>query len=154
MWGLAILAMATAANGAPGVEDVVRRQRADYNGAIVSRDLGSIEALLTPDYVVLPGSKGTPQSKAELMSLFASAFGDAGFDRYVRSPDRIELSSSSRRVSETGRWTGVWRKADGVMTVSGIYQAMWVPHAGGWKLRNESFVTLHCTGSQECAAVD
>jgi hypothetical protein len=37
------------------------------------------------------------------------------------------------------------------MRVSGVYLAMWVATPEGWRLKNESFVTLHCTGSRDCA---
>lgn len=148
--GLALLAMASGSD----ITEIVRRQRSEYNIAIAGRDLAAIEAMLTTDYAVLPGSSGTPRSRAELMSLFADIFGDASFDRYVRTPERIEVSRSGKRVAESGRWVGIWRKSDGVMNLSGIYQAVWVPRDGGWKLLNESFVTLNCTGSRECAAID
>jgi hypothetical protein len=40
------------------------------------------------------------------------------------------------------------------MRLTGIYQAMWVPSAGTWRLRNESFVSLECSGSRYCPDVD
>jgi len=136
------------------VIETLRRQRAAFNDAIVGRNLDRIAALLTSDYTVLPGSIGTPLSKGQLLSLFAEAFEDEGFDRYERHADQIDLSNSGKRAAENGRWVGLWRKADGLMSVSGRYQAVWVPRQGSWKLLNESYVTLHCTGSKECAAVD
>ena len=31
---------------------------------------------------------------------------------------------------------------------------MWVPTAAGWRLKNESFVTLGCVGSKRCSDMD
>jgi hypothetical protein len=40
------------------------------------------------------------------------------------------------------------------MRLTGVYQAMWVPLGGRWRLKNESFVTLRCSGSRSCPDVD
>jgi ketosteroid isomerase-like protein len=131
---------------------VVRDQRSAYNAAIARHDLAPIERLLTPDYVVLPGLIGTPRSKAQLLDLFATAFRDPTFITYDRIAERILPSGSGKRIAETGRWIGSWQKADGRMTETGVYLAMWVKRDDGWKLINESFVTLRCTGSSACAS--
>lgn len=135
-----------------GIDQVIRDKRALYNAAISTRDLATIETMLAPAYVALPGSIGRPISQQGLLALFAKSFQDPSFVTYVRTPGRIEASSSLKRVAETGRWTGTWNKPDGTMRVSGVYQAFWIPHRDGWKLINESFVTLECTGSRECSS--
>lgn len=136
------------------IEKTIRDQRSAYNVAISARDLTAIEGVLAPEYVVLRGPTGTPLSGEGLISLFATYFRDPTFITYARSPERIQPSSSSKRIAETGLWTGTWNKPDGLMTVSGIYQACWIPYGDGWKLVNESFVTLKCEGSRECSSID
>jgi ketosteroid isomerase-like protein len=151
MLGLMALLLA----GQPAnLEQTIRDERSAYNAAISAHDLSAIQSVLAPDYVVLPGLTGTPLSGNALLSLFADAFRDKTFITYVRSPDRIQPSSSSKRIAETGHWAGTWNKPDGLMTVSGIYLAFWIPDGDGWKLINESFVTLGCDGSRECASID
>jgi ketosteroid isomerase-like protein len=136
------------------VDKTIRETRASYNRAIAVRDTAAIGEVLTPNYVVLPGLTGTPLSKAELLALFKSAFADSTFVTYSRHPEHVALSGSAKRIAERGRWVGIWNKHDGVMKVSGVYQAFWIPADNGWKLINESFVTLQCKGSRECASID
>ncbi len=130
---------------------IIRGLRARYNRAIAAHDMRAIRPLLDPDYVVLPGSSGVPLDSERLSTRF---FADPTLITYVRTPRSVIISGSGKRAAETGTWIGTWRKPDGVMRLSGIYQAMWVPNAGTWRLRNESFVSLRCRGSMSCPDVD
>ncbi len=151
---LALLAPASTAAASPLPADpaaTIRGLRARYNDAIAAHDMAAIRPLLEPDYVVLPGSSGVPLDAGKLgVRLFA----DPTLITYVRTPRRVTISGSGKRAAETGSWTGIWRKPDGLMRLTGIYQAMWVPSAGTWRLRNESFVSLSCSGSSACPQVD
>jgi ketosteroid isomerase-like protein len=129
----------------------IRALRIRYNEAIAAHDLATIRPLLEPDYVVLPGSSGTP---LDVERLGARLFADPTLVTYVRRTRTITISASGKRAAETGSWAGTWRKPDGVMRLTGIYQAMWVPRDGTWRLRNESFVSLRCSGSRSCPDVD
>ena len=120
------------AGHAMNLEQTIRDRRTAYNAAISARDLAGIGRMLAPDYVVLPGLTGTPLSKEGLLTLFKASFQDRSFVTYVRTPTRVQPSRSSKRIAETGRWTGTWNKPDGVMTVSGVYQAFWIPDRRGW----------------------
>lgn len=129
----------------------IRAIRSRYNEAIAARDMAAIRPLLEPEYVVLPGSSGIP---LDAERLGARLFADPTLITYVRNPSSITVSASGKRAAETGSWTGTWRKSDGVMRLTGIYQAMWVPRSGSWRLMNESFVSLRCSGSRYCPEVD
>jgi hypothetical protein len=142
--------MAAAATSAGADVAAVRAARARSNAAIAMHQFEDMRPLLLPDYVLLPGSLGKALGVEEAGQRLATAFAEPGFVTYVRTPRRIVRATSGKRVSETGTWVGTWRKSDGTMRLSGIYQAMWVPTAGGWKLQNESFVSLGCTGSSAC----
>lgn len=142
-----------AALAADTAEGAIRAGRARSNAALAAHRYDDMRPLLMPDYTALAGSTGRPLNVEEAGRRLAIAFADPGFVTYVRNPRRIVVAASEKRASETGTWIGTWRKADGVMRLMGVYQAMWVPSDGGWKLQNESFVSLRCTGSRACADV-
>jgi hypothetical protein len=146
-----LLAAATAAGGDAGE---IRGLRAQSNAAIAGHRAGDVRRLFTDDYTALPGSSGRPLTAGQSEQRLAAAFADPTFVTYVRTPKRVLVASSHKRAAETGDWIGQWRKPDGTMRLTGVYQATWVPGPGGWRLLNESFVTLRCTGSRECAEVD
>ena len=149
---LVLLIAASAAGGGDAAE--IGRLRARSNNAIAAHRVADVRALFADDYTALPGSSGRPFSAEQTADRLAAAFADPDFVTYVRTPRRIRVAASGKRAAETGRWLGRWRKADGEMRLTGIYQATWVPRAGGWRLLNESFVTLDCTGSRDCPRID
>ena len=132
----------------------IRAMREQSNAAIAAHDYSRMEPLLAPDFTVLPGSLGSPLGKDLFGTRLSDTFRDPTFVTYVRTPGRISVSSSRKRAAETGTWVGRWRKSDGEMRLTGVYQAIWVPIGGRWRLKNESFVTLRCTGSRSCPDVD
>ena len=132
----------------------IRAIRAQSNAAIAAHDYGKLEPLLAPDFTVLPGSLGAPLGKDLFGRRLSDTFRDPTFITYVRTPGRISVSGSGKRAAEIGTWVGRWRKPDGEMRLTGVYQAMWVPLGGRWRLKNESFVTLRCSGSRSCPDVD
>src|SRR3954465_12062228 len=139
-----------AATGAGADVAAIRAARARSNAAIAMHQFEDMRPLLLPDYVLLPGSLGKALGIDEAGRRLATAFAQPGFVTSVRTPRRIVRAASGKRASETGIWLGTWRKADGTMRLSGIYQAMWVPKPGGGKLQKERFVSLTCTGSRRC----
>jgi ketosteroid isomerase-like protein len=149
-----MLALMLAAAAAGGGDAAIRALREQSNAAIAAHRPGEVRALLTDDYTALPGSSGRPLTAGETERRLAAAFADPTFVTYVRTPKRVAVAQSGKRAAETGVWLGRWRKEDGEMRLSGIYQATWVPRDGGWRLLNESFVTLRCTGSRSCPEVD
>jgi hypothetical protein len=120
---------------------MIAELRTAYNRAIQTRDLDRIESFLLPAYVVLPGSVGTPKSRDETRAIFAKAFADPAFVEYVRETRVVVVSSGRQRAAEVGVWHGLW-KAPAPKRLSGIYQAVWLPERGSWRLLNESFVTI------------
>jgi ketosteroid isomerase-like protein len=149
-----MIGMLLAAAVASDPAATLRSLRDAYNAALAAHDLQRMRAFVLDDYVVLPGSLGRPLAIGDYEARLARTFSDPTFVTYVRSPGQIVVSSSGKRASETGTWVGTWRKPDGEMRLSGIYQAVWAPVGASWKLRNESFVTLRCEGSRACPEVD
>lgn len=149
-----MIALLLAAAGVGGDAGEIRRLRAQSNAAIAEHRAPAVRRLFTEDYTALPGSSGLPLTAVETERRLAAAFADPGFITYVRTPKRVDIAASGKRAGETGTWIGLWRKPDGKMRLIGVYQATWVPREGGWRLLNESFVTLRCTGSKACPEVD
>ncbi|MEA3054053.1 MAG: hypothetical protein QOG72_2956 [Sphingomonadales bacterium] len=149
-----MLALLLAAAATSGAAADIRQLRAVSNAAIAAHRADEVRRLFTDDYTALPGSSGRPLTAAETETRLAAAFTDPTFVTYVRNPGRIVVAASGRRAAETGTWVGLWRKADGEIRLTGVYQATWVPRGGGWRLINESFVTLRCAGGKACAEID
>lgn len=145
-----ILALAFAAASAASDTAQIRILRTQSNAAIAAHDYAAMRRFFTSDYTIFPGSSGRPFSADDMAKRIAGDFTDPTFVAYVRTPQRILISDHRLRAAEMGRWVGSWRKPDGTMRISGVYQATWNPTPSGWRLKNESFVTLECTGSKEC----
>lgn len=145
-----LLAFAVAAASPAGDVAQIRLLRAQSNTAIARHDYPALRRFFTPDYTIFPGSSGRPFSADDMAQRIAGDFTDPTFVTYVRTPQRIIISDHRDRAAETGRWVGSWRKPDGKMRISGVYQATWNPTPAGWRLKNESFVTLACSGSKAC----
>jgi hypothetical protein len=135
---------------------IVRAQRAEYNAAIAAHDPVRLRTFLVDDYHLISGSSGNVDSggDAATRGYADEEFKDPTFVTYRRTPTTVVNAVSGKRVAESGRFEGIWKKPDGTMRKTGIYLAMWVPSAGTWRLKSEAFVTLACTGSAACGEVD
>jgi ketosteroid isomerase-like protein len=141
----------------PATADVaaqIRALRIQSNAAIAAHDFEGMRRFFVDDYTILPGSSGASFDIEAFRRRISPTFADPTFLTYVRTPTRIIVSSSGKRAAEVGRWVGNWRTPQGEMRLSGIYQAMWVPTPAGWRLKNESFVSLRCVGGARCAELD
>jgi ketosteroid isomerase-like protein len=141
--------MTAAAPAAP--EAIIRAERARLNAAIAAHDWEAMMPSFLPDYTIFPGSSGRPFDVTAFGKRIGDSFADPTFVAFVRTPERIRISQNGKRASETGHWVGTWRKADGTMRLSGTYLGTWEPVEEGWKLKNEAYVSLACTGSKACA---
>ena len=152
---LFLLPSAATASPAPALaERTIRSLRAQYNAALAKHDFAAMRRFYSPDYTALPGSNGGAFNATELGKRISGDFADPTFITYLRTPTRVTIGFSGKRAAEVGRWVGTWRTRGGEMRVTGVYQAMWVPTVTGWRLKNESFVTLGCTGSKRCPEMD
>ncbi len=153
---LAIIAAAAmmAAMPATDPEAQIRARRAESNAAIAAHDTAAMRPHYLPDFTILPGSSGSPSDLDAFLTRIGTTFADPSFVHYVRTPVKVTIGASGKRAAETGTWVGTWNKPDGTMRLSGVYQAMWLPSPDGWRLKNESFVSLACEGSAACATMD
>jgi hypothetical protein len=148
-----LLALSAPGAGQPTGDAVarIRALRAQSNAAIAAHDFEALRRFFVEDYTILPGSSGASFDIEAFRRRIAPSFADPTFVTYIRTPTRIMVGGGGRRAAEVGRWVGIWRTPRGVVRLSGIYQAMWVPTAAGWRLKNESFVSLRCVGGSRCA---
>jgi ketosteroid isomerase-like protein len=151
---IAIAAAALIAGAAASDVRQIKAVRAESNAAIAAHDLAAMRRSFADGYTILPGSLGKPLDSAQFAARIGPTFHDPTFVTYVRTPRRVEIATTRKRAAESGRWVGTWNKPDGVMRLSGTYLATWVPTPAGWRLLNESFVSLRCTGSRACAEVE
>jgi uncharacterized protein DUF4440 len=149
-----MLALLIAASVAGGDAGEIRRLRSQSNAAMAAHRPAEARRLFADGYTALPGSSGRPLTADQTERRLAETFADPGFVTYIRTPMRVTVAASGKRAAETGTWIGLWRKPDGRMRLTGLYQATWVPRDRSWRLLNESFVTLRCTGSRECPQLD
>lgn len=121
----------------------VRAARATYNAAIIAHDVAAVRSVFADGYVGIAGSGGEVIAGGDAMAdYFARSFRNPQFVSYVRTPDVVTVAVPAERAMERGHWVGRFRTPAGESRLSGEYFAVWVPTAGGWRLRSESFVTL------------
>ena len=134
----------------------VRALRADSNAAIAAHDAARLRSVYADNYLGIVGTSGELDSggEATAKSYGDIEFKDATFDRYRRTPDKLQLAGSGKRIAESGHWVGIWRKSDGILRKSGVYLARWIRTEGRWRLRSELFITLGCKGSAACVNQD
>jgi ketosteroid isomerase-like protein len=149
-----LLAAVPLAAARPSAEAEIRAVRAASNAAIAAHDIAAMRAHYLPHFTILPGSSGAPSDLETFLARIATTFADPSFVTYVRTPVTVTIGASGKRAAETGTWVGTWNRPDGEMRLSGVYQAMWLPTPDGWRLKNESFVSLACEGSDGCATID
>jgi ketosteroid isomerase-like protein len=151
---LACFAFQAASTREPNAAAEIRALRTQSNAAVAAHDFATMRTFFLPGYIILPGSSGMPFTIDSFGKRIGATFDDPTFVTYVRTPDRIMIGPSGKRAAEVGHWVGTWRKPDGEMRLSGIYQATWLPTLKGWRLINESFISLRCVGSKHCPEVD
>ena len=151
---LAGIAFQSASAREPNATAEIRALRTQSNAAVAAHDFAAMRNFFLPGYTILPGSSGMPFTIDTFGKRIGATFADPTFVTYVRTPERIMIGSSGKRAAEVGHWVGTWRKPDGEMRLSGVYQATWLPSPNGWRLINESFISLNCAGSKHCPEVD
>jgi len=131
-------------------ESDIRAIRQQSNRAIAQHDINTFAHSLAEDFLIVRGSGVFVASKAEYVNLFREDFADPKSMSYVRTPDKIELSSAAPLAAEHGHWIG--KNPDGTTGYGGPYLAMWRHTAQGWQIRSELFIGLSCGTADACKA--
>ncbi|MBD2701503.1 nuclear transport factor 2 family protein [Spirosoma sp. BT702] len=128
----------------------IRALRLQSNQAIEGRNLQKFGETMLPDIQVTRGSGSHVSGRDSVLASVAPQFKDPNFLGYVRTTERIDISTSAPLAAEHGHWVGRFRKPDGIQTITGTYLSMWRKTDTGWKIRSELFISLSCTGSEDC----
>jgi len=131
----------------PRDEVLIRDARIAMNDAIAAHQVDGVLAPLAENVTIVRGNgdvlSGAEAVKKAFVDLFAQ-FADAV---YVRTTDRLDLSSAQPLAAEQGTWTGTWTTPDGVVNSGGTYLAMWRKSTSDsgtpqWEIASELYVTL------------
>jgi uncharacterized protein (TIGR02246 family) len=125
----------------------IRAVRQGSNAAIARHDLAAMRETWVEDVQITAGLGSTANGTAEVEARIAAAFADPTFDRWVRTPESVEVATDGARAAELGSWEGTWHQPNGPLVRRGRYLAHWVKLPdGGWRIRAELFVALSATG--------
>ncbi|GAB3697132.1 hypothetical protein GCM10027592_20960 [Spirosoma flavus] len=128
----------------------IRALRLQSNQAIEARKLQTFGETMLPDIQVTRGSGSHVSSRDSVLASVAPQFKDPNFMGYIRTTERIDISTSAPLAAEHGHWTGRFRRPDGIQIITGTYLSMWRKTDAGWKIQSELFISLNCTGSEAC----
>lgn len=120
----------------------IRLRRAQFNRALADMDLAAIGPILAPDVVLVAGTDSAVISgrKAQLQA-WKREFSAAARTVYLRTPERIVLSSAAPVAFEHGQWTGT-AAATGSAIAAGDYTAKWRQLGTDWVIEAELYLTL------------
>ena len=122
--------------------------RAANNRALAAHDVDGAMALAADDYVTVGGDSSIEVGRAENRKGWVEEFATPGHDRYIRTPEKIEIGERKGvlRAAETGRWEGIDHKPAGASRPFGLYFVHWTKESGSWRAVSETYVTLGCRG--------
>ena len=126
----------------------LRTLRAQDNRALAAHDLDATMRIVGKDFVLVGGNSGIDRSRDDDRKAWAEEFARPGFDRYIRTPARIEVGERKGvlRAAELGKWEGINHLAAGESRPYGSYFVHWSKATGEWKMVSETYVTLGCHG--------
>jgi len=126
--------------------DAIRARRKLTNRLIASRHAERLRPFLDPEVKLITGDGTLILGAGAVIDAFAGQFADPAFVNYVRETETVSLDAAGARAAESGRWTALWRAADGETAMAGTYLAVWRKDRGQWVIEAELFVTLSESG--------
>jgi len=133
--------------GAAQAERQIRAQRGAFNRAIAIGDIKAIAAILADNVQLITGTDSMLfAGKPAQLAIWTQDFGDRSRGIYVRTPDRIRVSSIRPMALETGHWRGV-DTASAKDWAAGDYVAKWRRIDGAWRIESETYMTMSCGGT-------
>ena len=140
-------APASAAPKIANAEQAIRDLRAAFNRAIAIGDIRGIAAVLADNVQMVTGTDSSLYSgKAAQLEIWSQDLRDRSRGIYVRTPDRIRVSSIRPMALETGHWRGV-DTASARDWAAGDYVAKWRRIDDAWRIESETYMTLSCGGT-------
>lgn len=122
--------------------DAIRARRKLTNKLIAAHDAARLRPFLFADATMITGDGSLIVGAGPIVEAFAGQFADPAFVHYVRTSGEVEIDQAGARAAEQGRWTALWRGADGETTMAGTYLAVWRKVSGQWVIESELYVTL------------
>jgi len=122
--------------------DAVRARRKLTNRLIAAHDAARLRPFLHAEATMITGDGSLIVGAQAITQAFAGQFADPAFVHYVRTSAEVEIDQAGARAAEQGRWTALWRGADGETTMAGTYLAVWRKVSGQWVIESELYVTL------------
>ncbi|CAH0496806.1 hypothetical protein NVSP9465_01853 [Novosphingobium sp. CECT 9465] len=120
----------------------IRLRRAEFNRAIAAADLTAINAILSPDVVMIAGTDSAVISGRKAQSLaWKREFSATPRTVYTRTTETVIASAVEPVAMEYGRWRGI-ADDQAAPSASGAYAAKWRNVREEWLLIAEIFVTL------------
>lgn len=136
-----------ATHGAAQAERQIRAQRGAFNRAIAIGDIKAIAAILADNVQLITGTDSKlVAGKTAQLAKWTQDLRDPSRGIYVRTPDRIRVSSIRPMALETGHWRGV-DTASAKDWAAGDYVAKWRRIDGAWRIESETYMTLACGGT-------
>ena len=128
-------------------ERQIRAQRGAFNRAIAIGDIKGIAAILADNVQLITGTDSMLfAGKAAQLAIWTQDLSDRSRGIYVRTPDRIRVSSIRPMALETGHWRGV-DTASAKDWAAGDYVAKWRRIDGAWRIESETYMTMSCGGT-------
>ena len=134
-------------HGAAQAERQIRAQRGAFNRAIATGDVKGITAVLADNVQLITGTDSKlVAGKTAQLARWSQDLRDPSRGIYVRTPDRIRVSSIRPMALETGHWRGV-DTASAKDWAAGDYVAKWRRIDGAWRIESETYMTMACGGT-------
>jgi ketosteroid isomerase-like protein len=134
-------------------EKQIRVNRIASNTAIAAHDTSGITKYWATDIFVLTSRNVQNIGKHNNAQAFINEFKTKQDVIYIRTSDRVDVSSQGNMASETGTWVGGWKDGNDTVKVTGTYYAKWIKIDGLWLIRAEIYTGIACEGERYCAAL-
>jgi ketosteroid isomerase-like protein len=150
---LSMMAGAAHAQSDGAAARTIRALRERSNAAIAAHDTAGIGAILAPNVIIMTSASAIQQGREASLRGFAEQFRTRDSVSYRRTPDRVDVFDDWGMASESGRWVGGWRDADGAVSLGGSYFAKWRWRDGRWLVESETYVPDRCVGGSYCRSL-
>ena len=145
--------MISAALADPSNEDAetaIRTVRANFNQAIVDKDVDAITPILAPGYHLVTGSGQQLHGIEEKIEFLTSVFANKPDFVCRRDTRELRVNLSWGLAEELGDWNCYETVETELTHASGVYAAKWHRSTdGSWLLQSEVFTTMNCEGNQD-----
>lgn len=124
-------------------KQTIQETRKLSNRALKAHRLADFLSYFTQDLSITSGNGSVVLGKDSLENYLSRVFEEDKDLYFVRTAQRVSVSSTGDRAWEEGKWVGLRPDTLGWQNIGGQYAAMWVKEEGVWKIKSELFVTLY-----------